>query len=1097
MKIERTGNRDVFAPPMSYAQERLWFLEQLEPGTPLYNIPYIATVRGAVHRGAFNRAVNRLIARHESLRTCFVGGAGGPSQAIHGALSVEVDWEDLGHLDPRTRADRLQAICTAVTNTPFDLRKAPLFRITVVALGLEAAIITTIHHIIADGWSLGVFQHELTALYEEELGGKPAALPPLRIQYADYAIWQREHLRGDGLERLKEYWRNQLEGATTILEIPGDHPRPSKQTFNGDVHSFDLTPALTAERKALSTEQATTLFMTLFAAFAVLLYRLTGHTDVLVGIPIAGRKNADVEHLIGLFVNTLVLRARMQPEQPFLRLLADVKSMTLDAFEYQDMPFEKLVLELNPKRDLSHSPLIQVLFTLQNIPALQAAMGAPEATAAPSQNLDGHTGTSKFDIAFFFSEVHDKLQCSVEFNTDLFSTANVRDISDCFVALLTGIAGDPAASISTYPLMSPAQRQRCLAQSRGADRGASEGLGCHHLVERQCERSPDAIAIAHGAGAVSERMTYAALNAYANRLARELVARGVRAGDNVGICMPRGIRQIAALLAIVKAGAAYIPLDPDYPLERLRFIVRDVNARLLISSADTRVGLDAPVDVVMLERDAAKVEAQSPANLDLPISPEAPLYIIHTSGSTGRPKGVIMPHRSIVNLIEWQARASRLSPGAVTLQFASLNFDVASQEIFSTLTSGGCLQLIDDPVRRDGARLLDFLHGQKVCRLFLPPVALEQLAEAARGEGVTLEELREVIVAGDRLQVTDSVRDLFARAPHARLINQYGPTESHVVSAHTLEGPVSTWPAHPPIGTPIDDVQLYVLDERLEPTPALVAGELYIGGVAVALGYLDRPEETSKRFIPDPFHGGEGLLYRTGDVCRYERNGALTFLGRADHQIKLRGFRIEPGEIEVVLKRYAGVKEATVVKWRSRQGDDHLVAYLVGDKHLEHEKAELRGHLADKLPAYMIPTHFIRLDSFPLTGSGKIDRLKLPEPAEVTAAPDRELTYVAPRTSAEQFLAACWSEVLHVEKVSLHDSFFELGGHSLSATQLVSRIRDEFDLELPLFRVFESPTLEGLALAITQEQAAREDQAQLAALLDELEALPEEDAPSA
>ncbi len=1093
MKIQRTSTQDVFALPVSYSQERLWFLEQLEPGTPLYNIPYIATMKGAIHRGAFNKAVNRLIARQESLRTCFIESGGKPKQAIYANLSVEVDWDDLRHLDARASAERLQAICTEVTSTPFDLSVAPLFRIRLVASARETTIITTIHHIIADGWSLGVFQRELSALYQEELGGRPASLPELRLQYADYAVWQRERLQGEGLDRLKQYWSQQLEGATTILEIPGDYPRPLKQTFSGDVHLFELSPKLTADIQALSNSQGATLFMTLFAAFAVLLYRLTGQQDVLVGTPIAGRKGAEVENLIGFFVNTLVLRARMEPDQTFTRLLADVKTMTVEAFEHQDMPFEKLVLDLNPKRDLSHGPLIQVLFTLQNIPPLQALMaGDVEAPVGLSQNLDGHTGTSKFDFAVFVSEVRDKLQCSIEFNTDLFSAATIEAIGGYFVALLGAITQDPNGRLSSYPLMSAAQRQRCLEMSRGPDRGISENVGCHRLFERQCQRSPHAIAVSHVSDEGTETMTYAQLNAYANRIARYLASRGVRAGDKVAMCMPRGVRQIATLLAIVKAGAAYVPLDPDHPSERLRYVLSDVQARLLVISSKTRVSLDHSIDVVVLEQEVERIEEQGPDNLADDHSPEAPLYVLHTSGSTGRPKGVVMPHRSIVNLVEWQACASSAGPGAVTLQYAPLNFDVASQEIFSTLTSGGSLQLIDENIRRESPRLLEFLRRQRVCRLFLPPVALAQLANAASGKEVALEDLQEVIVAGEKLQVSDTLRSFFEKVPRARLINQYGPTESHVVSAHALDGPAAAWPAHPPIGKPIDNVQLYVLDEKLEPVPPKVAGELYIGGVAVALGYLNLAEETQARFIRNPFQQGAGLLYRTGDVCRYEDGGVLAFIGRADHQIKLRGFRIEPGEVEVVLKRYAGVKEAILVKRQSRQGDDQLAAYLVLEESAALEKAKLRGFLADKLPAYMIPTHFIRLERFPLTGSGKVDRLKLPEPVEVDSARDRELTYVAPRTPVEQFLANCWCEVLQLKKVSIRDNFFDLGGHSLSATQLVSRIRDQFGIELPLYRVFERPILEALALEIIQHQAAQEDQSQMDALLRELEHLSEE-----
>lgn len=1091
MKVESTGNREVFAPPASYSQERLWFLEQLEPGTALYNIPYISTIKGPVHRGAFNRALNRLIARHESLRTCFIEAGGKPRQAVHAELSVEVDWEDLSRLDARACAEKLQSICTEVTSAPFDLRKAPLFRVKLAASARETAIITVLHHIIADGWSVGVFQRELSALYREELGGRPAALPELRVQYADYAAWQREQLEGESLDRLRQYWSRQLEGATTVLEIPGDYPRPLKQTFNGDVFTFDLDPRLMADIRALSNRQDTTLFMTLFAAFAVLLYRLTGHKDILVGTPIAGRKDSEVENLIGLFVNTLVLRARMEPEQPFADLLSEVRKTTVEAFEHQDMPFEKLVLDLNPKRDLSHGPLIQILFTLQNLPPLQELMAeSPDADAGTSSNIDGHTGTAKFDFALFVSEVRDRLQCSVEYNTDLFSKATIEEISGYYAALLNAITKDPEAGVASYPLMSAAKRRHCLDIGRGRDHAWSETRGCHHLFESQCRLSPDAVAVSHGE---SGRMTYAELNAHANRIARYLAGRGVRAGDRVAICMPRGVHQIAALLAIVKAGAAYVPLDPEHPRERLRFILGDAAARLVLTSAELRLSLGEPAGAVLLEQEADGIRAQSPDDLDTEYSPEMPLYVIHTSGSTGRPKGVALPHRSIVNLVEWQARASSAGPGAVTLQYAPLNFDVASQEIFSTLTSGGCLRLIDENIRREGPRLLDFLKEQRVCRLFLPPVALEQLAHAASGRNVVLDDLREVIVAGDKLQVTDHVRTFFGKAPRACLVNQYGPTESHVVSAHTLDGPAAEWPAHPPIGKPIDNVQLYVLDENREPVPPKVAGELYIGGVAVALGYLNRPEESGKRFLPDPFGGGEGLLYRTGDVCRFDGDGALLFIGRADQQIKLRGFRIEPGEVEIVLKRYAGVKDAVVVKRQSKSGDDQLAAYLMVEDGAGFDKSALRGFLADKLPAYMIPTHFIPLESFPLTGSGKIDRLKLPEPVEPEASRDREAVYVAPRTAVEQFLADCWCEVLQVERVSVHDNFFELGGHSLTATQLVSRIRDQFGLELPLYRVFERPTVELLGVEILQRQASQEEESELEALLSQLEALSDED----
>ncbi len=1094
MRVDKRASQEVFAPPVSYSQERLWFLEQLEPNTPIYNIPFIATVKGSIHRRAFNNAVNRLVERHESLRTCFIESAGKPRQAIYAELSVEVDWEDLSRLDSRSRAEKLQEICTSATSTPFDLRKAPLFRIVLIATAGETTIVTTIHHIVSDGWSIGVFQRELSALYQEELGGKPAALPELSIQYADYAVWQREVLQGESLERLMQYWRKQLEGASTVLEIPGDYPRPLKQTFNGDVHVFELPAELARDIRALTEEREVTLFMTLLSAFALLLYRLTSHGDILVGTPIAGRKGAEVENLIGFFVNTLVLRVRMEPELSFLELLGGVKETTVDAYEHQDVPFEKLVLELNPKRDLSHSPLVQVLFSLQNIPTLQEVLTAGgETAAAPTQSPDGHTGTAKFDFAMFVSEVGDGIQASVEFNTDLFSMETIEEICGYFTALLEGITENPEASISSYPLMSAEERARCLESSRGSIHRFSETKGCHHLFEDQCRKTPEAVAVAFDSEGSSQQLTYAELNAHANRMAHYLRVRGVRAGDCVALCIPRGPLQIAAVLAIVKSGAAYAPLDPEFPQERLRFILGNVNAPWVLISEDTRIELDDSVQVLILEEKEKEIGGQSAEDLEWELSPETPLYVIHTSGSTGRPKGVAMPHRSIVNLVEWQARASAAEFGATTLQYASLSFDVASQEIFSTLTSGGCLQLIDENVRRESPRLLEFLRSHEVSRLFLPPVALEQLALAADAKKLPLDHIREVIVAGDKLQITDSVRELFEGMPQARLVNQYGPTESHVVSAHTLEGPASDWPVHPPIGRPIDNVQLYVLDEGLEPVPPKVAGELYIGGVAVALGYLNLPEESRERFIENPFEEGGGALYRSGDVCRYDRDGALVFLGRADQQIKLRGFRIEPGEVEVALKGHPGVEDAVVVKRRSKQGDDQLAAYLVMEEGAELDKSSLRAHLAERLPVYMIPTHLLPLLSFPLTSSGKIDRRGLPEPLEEELTKERERSYVAPRTPVEQFLADCWCELLQIERVGIYENFFELGGHSLSATQLVSRIRDHFGLELPLFRIFERPTIELLGLEIVQLLAAQEEREEMEALLSELEGLSEED----
>jgi amino acid adenylation domain-containing protein len=1078
--------------PASYAQERLWFLDRFEPASAVYNIPFIATIRGAIHRREFTRAVNRLVERHESLRTCFVENAGQPAQAIHEQLDVDVRHIDLGGPDPATAARQLQEACTEATSEPFDLAVAPLFRIVLVSVGGETTIITTMHHIISDGWSIGVFQRELSALYQEELGGRPADLPELPIQYADYAVWQRDGLQGPGLEQRMTYWRKQLDGANTVLEIPGDRPRPLKQTFSGDVHLFELSPEVSAQVKSLSLEHEATPFMTLLSVFAALLYRLTGQRDLLIGTPIAGRRNMDLEHLIGFFVNTLVLRAEVTPELTFVELLSQTKATTLDAYDNQDVPFEKLVLELNPKRALSHSPLIQVLFSLQNIPTLQSLLADRGAADGAAQQLNGHTGTAKFDFALFVSEVGDLLQCSIEYNTDLFSPRTIEEIADCYSCLVEAVVDDPEAEVASYPLMDDARRAAALAAGRGPVHPAPDQSCCHRLFEKVARRTPDVLAVVHATGDDTQQRTYGELNAHANRLARFLVARGVEPGDRIGICMARGVDQIAAVLAIVKAGAAYVPLDPTFPSERLEYMLADSGAKAVLSTTRTRTTLAGAGRLTMVDRLDAELARLDPADLNIESSPDDPLYILYTSGSTGVPKGVAMPHRAIVNLVDWQARSSGADAGAVTLQFASLNFDVASQEIFSALTAGGRLELVDDDVRRDGSRLLGLLAERGVSRLFVPPVALEEIARAAGRKPVALDELREVIVAGDKLTVTDGVREWLAGAAQVRLVNQYGPTETHVVSAHVMEGPASTWPAQPPIGRPIDNVDLFVLDERGEAVPPGVTGELYVGGVSVALGYLNADEQTAERFVENPFADHPGLLYRTGDLCRFVGD-LVEFVGRADAQIKLRGFRIEPAEIEHALKRLAGVDDAVVVKRSTPEGEDRLVAYLVMAHTGAIDVALVRSRLGESLPPYMIPTSFVGLDEVPLTATGKVDRRRLPEPVDRHATAEREFSFVAPRSPVERFLAECWCDLLNVNKVGIHDNFFDLGGHSLTATQLVSRVRDQFDLELPLASVFERPTVEQLAVEVVQLRAATEDEDVLAGLLAELESLSEED----
>lgn len=1059
--------------PLSFAQQRLWFLDQFEPDSAFYNIPAALRLPGPLSVYALQKALNSVVKRHEVLRTAFSVVDGEPSQVIAQFFDLPLEIIELGHLPPREREVEAQRLSAQHAQKPFNLNRGPMIRAQLLRLTTtDHILLLSVHHIASDGWSMEVLFRELSALYMEFLTGQPADLPELHVQYADFAIWQREWLSGDLLQEQLGYWKKQLEGAPGLLELPTDRPRPMVQVFRGGMHQFSLPLALLDRVKALSEAMQATLFMALLAAFKLLLYRYTGQEDLVVGTPIANRPRPELENLIGFFVNTLVLRTSLHGGPSFRQLLKRVREVTLGAYSYQDIPFEKLVEELQPERSLSYNPLFQVMFAMLNMGRV--------VQASVEQNTGGAaigTGVAKFDLTSFMLETTQGILAGFEYNSDLFDSVTVARLAHHYEILLNAAASEPERPIGQFLMLSEAELQQIVEWN--STRSSFVAVPIHRLFEAQAEQSPELPAIDY----YGEILSYRQLNARANFWASRLLEMEVHPGMCVGICLERAPEMIVAVLAVLKAGAAYLPLDSNYPKERLSFMLKDARASLLLTRQKLVARL-RDAGVLLLTMDGPGQDGAIEANVTAEAAADDLAYVIYTSGSTGHPKGVAMQHRSLANLIQWQIARSALENGARTLQFASLSFDVSFQEIFSTLCAGGVLVLVSEEDKRDPEALLHLLRTAKVNRLFLPFVALQLLAVRAAQLQEIPASLREIITAGEQLQITPQIVRLFKRLG-CKLYNQYGPSESHVVTEFELSGNPEVWPERPPIGRPIPNTTIHILDTNLQTVPVSVFGEIHIGGVALARDYIHHPELTEERFLTDIDSDPllHRRLYRTGDRARYLADGNIEFAGRTDHQVKIRGFRVEPSEIEAVLRGHPSVREAVVI---AQQGSAELrlCACIVPVPEQSINPVELRAYLSSLLPEYMVPSLFVSLKELPLTPSGKLDRRAMAGIGSpvVAASP-----FVAPRTPTEGVLAKIWTELLGVKKVGIHDNFFDLGGHSLLATQAISRIREKLQVEIPLRRIFEAPTIEKLALSIVKDSLQAQDQAEVERLIMELE----------
>jgi amino acid adenylation domain-containing protein len=1114
--------------PLSFAQQRLWFLNQLLPGNAAYNIFNAVQMSGRFTLATLKRAFDALIQRHEALRTTFAAGATDPVQVIAPALALALPVVDLSRLGGEAQQRLVQRLATAQAQRPFDLVAGPLLHATLLRVGAhEHLLLLSLHHAIADGWSMGIFIRELVALYESFASGQPSALPPLPIQYADYAVWQRAWVQGAVLEEQLAYWKRQLAGAPTVLNVLADRPRPPVQTLTGATEAFALPDDVSAALQKLSRDAEATLFTTLLAAFNVLLFRYSGQADILVGAPIANRTRAEIEPLIGCFVNTLVLRTDLAGDPHFHELVGRVRATTLGAFGHADLPFEMLVEQLHPPRDLSRSPFFQVMFVLNLPPAVVTTPGLT------LRLVEVENGRAQFDLTLFLTETPHGLVGSLEYNTALFDAATIKRLAGHYRSLLAAISAAPARPIADLPLLSAAEQRQLLVEWNATTAAYPYGVSLHSLFAAQVTRMPDAIAVVfdetndggrttndeesgfvHRPASFVLHLSYADLNRHADALAARLRRLGVGTGVIVGLCVERSPDMVVALLGVLKAGGAFLPLDPADPAPRLAAMLQDSGASIVLAHAATLgtiatliedhphaikaiVALDgAPRPLAFSSATAFYATGTPDRERSASRHPRANAsdlaYLMYTSGSTGQPKGVLIAHGNLVPFFLWYQHYFDLRADDRIIQYHSLSFDFSTWEIFETLLCGACLYVVPALIARDVEALADRLRRAQITMLNMTPAQFSALS--AQVHPRALASLRRLVLGGEALPPALAQRAAQLLPRGCRLYNEYGPTETTISSAIlpiTLAAAAryADCPSMP-IGRPIGNSQIYLLDRRLHPVPIGVVGDLYIGGVGLARGYLNRPDLTAERFVPNPFlkttddqrraaHGAR--LYRTGDLARSLGDGVIAFLGRVDQQVKLRGYRIEPGEIAAVIAQHPAVRAATVVV-REEMGDDkRLVAYVVPTNderrttNTESDPSsfvlrpssmagELRAFLAARLPAYMLPATFVLLDALPLTPSGKVDRKALPLPPA-----DRSgLTapFAAPQTPAEELLANLWAQLLRIERLGRDDNFFELGGHSLLATQLTARVREAFHVELPVRSVFAAPTVAGLAAQI-------------------------------
>jgi amino acid adenylation domain-containing protein len=1061
--------------PLSYSQMRLWFLDQLDPGNATYSIPLAIQFKGNLDQEALRKSLNEIYRRHESLRTTFSKTPdGSPVQVIQPYTTLELTLRDLSNVPDDQKEIQANQILVQQARTSFDLARGPLFYAQLIRLDAQNHwLFLNMHHIISDGWSTGIFFGEMGKLYQAFSAGQPNPLEGLPVQYADYAAWQRRALGPQTLLPHLNYWTQKLKGPLPLLDLPVDHPHGKTQTSNGTLLKFVLPSELTAQLKTAANQQGVTLFSYLLTAFYILLYRYTGQEDLIVGTANANRNQQEVEKLIGFFVNTLALRNQLSGSMTFTDLLKQTQDLSLEAFEHRELPFENVVEALHPDRNSGRSPVFQVMFILQNTPFQKVTFNDLEISQIIIDNK-----TSKYDLTLTVWEDAEGLTCLFEYNTDIFEAPTIHRMVGHYRTLLENAIRQPQQSIDSLAILSADERKLILETWNDTYQPVPSNQTVAQLFEQQVNRTPSATAVADEQNQIS----YLELNQRANQLANYLHKLNVAPESLVGISLNRSIDMVISLLAIQKAGAAYLPLDPNFPADRLAYMLEDSGASVVISHstlANHRSNSSTRVICLDLEADAIASEPKTPIPSETQ-DPNHLAYVLYTSGSTGKPKGVQVLQRNLVNFLASMQKRPGISDQDVLLSVTTLSFDIAGLEIYLPLISGAKLVLVSSQTAADGQKLKQALEQSQATFMQATPATWRLLLMSGWQGSSALK-----ILCGGEALPPELASSLLERC--ASLWNMYGPTESTIWS--TLEQITSV---NQPItiGRPIANTFIYVLDKLKQPVPIGAPGELYIGGEGVARGYLNRPELTAEKFVANPFlPDSKQPMYRTGDLARFLPDGRIDFLGRIDHQVKIRGFRIELGEIESILALYPAVKQAVVIAREDTPGDKRLVAYIQSTK-AEITPGELIQHLHGKLPDYMIPSNYVFLETFPLTPNGKIDRRALPAPE--TTRPDLATHFIEPRNEIEQRLAAIWQTALKVEKVGVNDNFFELGGHSLLVVQIHQQICQEFNTNLTIAQIFQYPTIQSLAQYLSpssQEETTDAQQRVLARTMMQRKAL--------
>ena len=1060
--------------PLSFGQEQLWFLSQIQDNTT-YNLPLALQISGSLNISVLEQVITEIVRRHEILRTNFQQIEGKNLQVIRPEINISLQVINLDQITAKQQLKNVERLINQETDKIFNLSEDDLFQSTLYQLNQNSYILLlNMHHIISDGWSIGILLQELSTLYGAYLAGNKSPLPDLQIQYADYAIWQKEKFTSEIREKQLNYWKQQLADIPPLLELPTDKPRPPIQSFRGGIWEFSINSNLSQKIRTLTQQSDATLFMTMLAAFVILLYRCSGQDDILIGSPMAGRNRQEIQSLIGYFVNTVVLRTKLTGNPNFREILNQVRQVATDAHNYQDIPYNQVVEALNPQRNLSYNPVFQILFDLQH--SLTDKLQLPGLTLQP---FLGEHSTSKFDLSLIIEDRGTELIGAWEYSSDLFTQEAISRITENFQTLLNGIVNNPETPINQLPIISAFEQQQILEKWNNTQQDYPESFCIHELFTQQVIKTPDAIAVKFG----NQQLTYTQLNQKANQLANYLQNCGVTSEVLVGLYLERSLDILIAILAILKAGGAYLPLDPKYPQTRLTDILNDSQVSIILTQEKLLTSLSSPLPrgetpltpyqgkIILLDTDLTIISQQ---NIETPISaikPDNLAYVIYTSGSTGKPKGVMITHQNIVNHATSIIDKYQINSHDRILQFTTFIFDVAAEEIFPAWLSGATLIICPQEMVTNLIEFSQFLAQESLTVVNLPtPYWQEWVLEIDRKISQIPDSLRLVITGSDQVlpeKLALWQKLVTEKRQNIQWINAYGLTETTITSTvYQLPVNYQLNTTHSvPIGRPIANTEIYILDQNLQPVPIGIPGELHIGGAGLARGYLNRKQLTNEKFISNPISSSKSSrLYKTGDLARYLPDGNIEFLGRIDYQVKIRGFRIELGEIEAVLAQHPLVKSSAVIVREIQPGNKQLVAYVVTEDHSNIQQ-DLRSFLKQNLPDYMLPAFFVRLAELPLTPTGKINRRAL---SALMLELNHEIDYILPRNPLEQKLAEIWCQVLGLEKVSVEENFFNLGGHSLATIQIISRIRETLKIDLPLQYLFTEPTIAGLTKIINQ-----------------------------